>query len=202
MSITTKNTEQKILTAAKYIFQQKGMDGARMQEIANKAGINKALLHYYYKNKQILFEAVFYQAFKVLAPKLSEILNSDLQLFAKIKAFTNGYIDFVIKHPYLPNFIIQELNRDSDFASKLIQRKDFPTINIFKLQIEHSIKKGEIKLISTNQLFINMISLTVFPFIGAPLLKGFTELSDKAYQNLLTDRKTEIANFIINAIKK
>ncbi|MDB9755955.1 TetR/AcrR family transcriptional regulator, partial [Winogradskyella sp.] len=58
-----KNTEAQILNAAKQIFQTKGMDGARMQEIADKAGINKALLHYYYRNKQLLFEAVFKNAF-------------------------------------------------------------------------------------------------------------------------------------------
>ena len=65
-----EKTEVQILEAAKNVFQFKGMDGARMQEIADKAGINKAMLHYYYRSKQLLFEAVFNQAFSLLAPQL------------------------------------------------------------------------------------------------------------------------------------
>ncbi|MBP8792594.1 MAG: helix-turn-helix transcriptional regulator, partial [Lutibacter sp.] len=92
-------TESTILNAAKSIFQRKGMDGARMQEIADEAGINKALLHYYYRSKQLLFEAVFKSAFSMLAPQLNKVLNSDDSLNDKIKGFTKNYISFTIKHP-------------------------------------------------------------------------------------------------------
>ena len=102
-----ENTEEQILEAAISIFQTKGMDGARMQEIADKAGINKAMLHYYYRSKKLLFEAVFKNAFSLLAPQLNNILNDDSSIEEKIKSFTSNYITFIIKHPYLPNFIIQ-----------------------------------------------------------------------------------------------
>lgn len=85
--IKTENTETEILIAAKEIFQQKGMAGARMQEIADKAKINKALLHYYYRSKQLLFEAVFKSAFSLLAPQLNKVLNDDSDLFEKILGF-------------------------------------------------------------------------------------------------------------------
>ena len=68
-----ENTESQILNAAKNVFQRKGMDGSRMQEIADEAGINKAMLHYYYRSKQMLFEAVFKGAFSLLAPQLNKI---------------------------------------------------------------------------------------------------------------------------------
>ncbi len=202
MENKTENNEAKILNAAKNIFQQKGMTGARMQEIADKAGINKALLHYYYRSKQLLFEAVFNQAFKIIAPKLGAVLNSDLPLFDKIKQFTQGYISFVIEHPYLPGFIIHELNQNPEFAQQLTKKKHFPNIQKFQKQIEQAVKMGEIKPISPNQLFVNIISLTVFPFVGAPLLKGMTNLNDAAYNDLLNSRKTEVSDFIINAIKQ
>lgn len=202
MKTNSDNSEEKILTAAKIVFQQKGMAGARMQEIADKAGINKALLHYYYRNKQMLFEAVFYQAFKLIAPKLSAVLNAKLPLFEKIKQFTERYISFVLQHPYLPNFIIHELNQNPEFAKKLIQHDNFPNIDVFKSQIETAVKKGKIRAIEPEQLFINIMALAVFPFIGAPILKGFTKLDDSEYQIILTSRKTEVANFIINAIKQ
>ena len=82
-----ETTEQQILDAAKIVFQSKGMDGARMQEIADEAGINKAMLHYYYRSKQLLFEAVFKQAFSLLAPQLNSILNDDSSIEDKLHLF-------------------------------------------------------------------------------------------------------------------
>jgi len=195
------NTESEILEAAKTIFQRKGLFGARMQEIANEAGINKALLHYYYRSKQLLFEAVFKQAFSLMAPKLNAIINSDLALEEKIKKFMHNYISFVIKHPYLPNFIIQELNNNPQFIKQLVAENHFPNITAFKKQVNDLVKNGKIKEITPEQLFVNMMALSIFPFIGAPLLKGFTNMNDKTYQILLKERKTTAADFIINAIK-
>ncbi len=195
------NTESEILEAAKTIFQRKGLFGARMQEIANEAGINKALLHYYYRSKQLLFEAVFKQAFSLMAPKLNAIINSDLNLEEKIREFTHNYISFVIKHPYLPNFIIQELNNNPQFIQQLVAEKHFPNITVFKKQVADLVQEKKIKEIRPEQLFVNIMSLSIFPFIGAPLLKGFANMDDKAYQLLLEERKTTAADFIINAIK-
>jgi len=195
------SAETGILNAAKRIFQQKGMEGARMQEIADEAGINKALLHYYYRSKQLLFEAVFKNAFLLLAPQLNKVLNDDSSLFDKIKNFTNNYISFVIKHPYLPNFIIQELNRNPEFITKLTSEQHFPTIDKFKKQVQENIEAGIIKPIKTEQLLINIVALNIFPFIAAPLLKGFLSINNEDYKQLVEDRKTEVSAFIINSIK-
>ncbi len=196
---TTKEVD--ILNAAKRIFQRKGLDGARMQEIADEAGINKALLHYYYRSKQLLFEAVFKGAFLLLAPQLNKILNEESSLFDKIRNFTASYNSFVMKHPYLPNFIIQELNRNPDFVKKLANEKHFPNLENFKKQVDLSVKQGVIKQISAEQLFINIIALNLFPFLAAPLIKGFLQITDTNYQDLLEKRKTEVADFIIDSIQ-
>ena len=196
-----KDTEIQILDAAKKVFQRKGMDGSRMQEIADEAGINKAMLHYYFRNKQLLFEAVFMKAFSLLAPQLNGILNGNLSVFEKIKNFSNNYITFIMKHPYLPNFIIQELNRNPEFVKHLVAEKDFPNISIFTKQVNDKVAEGVLRPINAQQLFINIMALNVFPFIGAPLLKGFMKISDKAYMQLIEERKIEVANFIINSIK-
>lgn len=196
-----ENTEEQILDAAKSVFQTKGMDGARMQEIADKAGINKAMLHYYYRSKQLLFEAVFKNAFSLLAPQLNAILNDDSSIEEKIKNFTSNYISFIIKHPYLPNFIIQELNRNQDFILKLKDNKGFPNLDKFKNQVNDEVGKGIIKPISGEQLFINILALSIFPFVAKPLIMALTNSDKKAYNQLLEDRKTEVAHFIINSIK-
>lgn len=196
-----QNTEHNILEAAKRIFQQKGMDGARMQEIADEAGINKALLHYYYRSKQLLFEAVFKSAFSLLAPQLNKILNDESSLEDKIKNFTSNYIDFISKHPYLPNFVIQEINRNPEFILNLKENEGFPNLKTFKKKVDDEVKLGHIKPIKAEQLFINILSLSVFPFIGAPLLKAIGNIDDAQFKLLVEERKTHVAHFIINSIK-
>jgi|TARA_R110000868_G_scaffold344468_1_gene605483 TetR/AcrR family transcriptional regulator len=196
------NTEEQILNAAEKIFQTKGMDGARMQEIADNAGINKAMLHYYYRNKQLLFEAVFKKAFALLAPQLNTILNDDSSVEDNIRNFTFSYTTFMLEHPYLPNFIIQELNRNEDFILKLKENKGFPNLEKFKAKVTDEINQGMLNPIDADQLFINIISLNIFPFLGKPLIKAFTNLDDSNYNEFVQQRKVAVANFIINSIKR
>ncbi|TXD50831.1 MULTISPECIES: TetR/AcrR family transcriptional regulator [unclassified Polaribacter] len=196
-----KNTESLILEAAKSEFQSKGMEGARMQNIADEAGINKAMLHYYYRSKQLLFEAVFKNAFSLLAPQLNTILNDDSSIEEKVRSFSSNYISFIIQHPYLPNFIIQELNRNPAFMLKMKENSGFPNLEKFKKQVGVEVAKGFIRKISAEQLFINILALNVFPFVAKPLIKGLIAVDDEAFQQIIAERKTEVANFIINSIK-
>lgn len=196
-----QNTEEQILLAAKKIFQSKGMDGARMQEIADEAGINKAMLHYYFKSKELLFEAVFFSAFALLAPQIQSILENENSIEEKIRHFTLNYISFMIEHPYLPNFIILELNRNEDFIRKLKENKSFLNLDTFEIQVQKEVSKGVIKPINASQLFINILALNMFPFLSKPLLKAITNSDENTFQQLVEARKTEVTNFIINAIK-
>ena len=201
MAEKENGTEEKILNSAKKIFQQKGMDGARMQEIADEAGINKSLLHYYYRSKQLLFEAVFYRAFSLLVPQLTKVLNDDTELEEKIRNFTASHIGFILKHPYLPNFIFQELNRNPRFLEKMRNNQDLPDISRFKSQVESEVEKGNIRPISAEELFMNILSLNVFPFIGKPLLRTFVDADEEAYNQLMEERKNKVADFIWQSIK-
>ena len=197
-----QDTEEQILEAAKEVFQKKGMDGSRMQEIADKAGINKSMLHYYYRSKQLLFEAVFTSAFSLVAPQINKILNDDSSIEEKVRGFTHNYISFMSKHPYLPNFIIQELNRNPKFFDKLQSNAAFPSLEKFEKQVATEVEQGILKPIDGKQLFINIISLNVFPFVATPLIKGLLRMDDKEFENLVEARKTMVSEFIIDAITK
>ncbi|ARV05780.1 TetR family transcriptional regulator [Polaribacter sp. SA4-10] len=197
-----ENTEGQILEAAKNVFQQKGMDGSRMQEIANEAGINKAMLHYYFRSKQLLFEAVFKNAFSLLAPQLNKILNDDSSVIEKVRNFTSNYITFISKHPYIPTFVIQEINRNPAFIINMKENNSsFPNLDKFKKQVDFDIEKGILKPINAEQLFINILSLSIFPFVAKPLIKALTDVDDARFKQIIKDRKTEVADFIINSIK-
>ena len=159
-------TEEKILQAARKVFVRKGMAGARMQDIADEAGINKALLHYYFKNKAILFEVIFMQAAQKLFPRINEIFTGDLPLFEKIERFCEEYIDIIMENPYLPLFVINEINQNPDlFFEKLMNGKTRPNPEKFLQQMEREVKKGNIHKVSPLQLLVHLISLTIFPFV-------------------------------------
>ncbi|NTW33144.1 MAG: TetR/AcrR family transcriptional regulator, partial [Bacteroidetes bacterium] len=104
-------TEKLILKAAKKVFIDKGFDGARMQEIADLAGINKALLHYYFRSKEKMFDAVFEDVFMQFLPEVTEVMNSEITLFDKIKTFVDVYITALLKNPHIPIFVLHELSR-------------------------------------------------------------------------------------------
>jgi hypothetical protein len=107
----------------------------------------------------------------------------------------------MVKHPYLPNFILQELNRNPEFVTELISSKNLPGMKKFRNQIKDAVEEGKIRNIAAEQLFINILSLNIFPFVSTPLLKGFLEVSDKGFKDILEKRKTEVAEFIIQSIK-
>ena len=195
-------TEEKIFNAARIVFQKKGFSGARMQEIADEAGINKAMLHYCFKNKELLFQAVFMNAFGQLAPQINEIFNSNESVFEKIKKFTNSYITFVIQNPYLPAFVIQEMNNNPEFVMSFMRDENKPNPSQFVLQIEKEIQSGIIKSIQPKQLLLDIFSMTAFPFVAQTLVKGMLQISDSEFNLMMEERKTTIANQIINTIKR
>ena len=195
-------TEEITFDAAFKVFQLKGFKGARMQEIADEAGINKAMLHYCFKNKELLFEAVFMNAFGKLAPQINEIFKSQDSIFEKIKKFTDSYISFVMDYPFLPQFIIQEMNNNPEFVTKFLKKENRPDPTKLIHQIENEIKLGILKPINPKQLLIDIFSMTVFPFAAQALLKGMIQVSNEEFMQLMEERKKYIYEQIITSIKK
>ena len=197
------NTEQKILKAAQKVFITKGMAGARMQDIADEAGINKAMLHYYFKDKEKLFETVFLKEAQKFFPKINMIFQSDVPLFEKIENFVCEYIDEIQENPYLPWFVLNEINRDPDqFMYKIWGEKNLPKPAKFLEQIEAEVKKGTIKKIDPRHLLMNLLSMTIFPFVAKPMITRNLRMTDPQFRQAMEERKKEIPKFIIDAIRK
>lgn len=200
MTSKDKNTELKILKAAKEVFIVKGLEGSRMQEIADTAGINKSLLHYYFRTKDNLFDAVFKDAFFSMIPRIAKMFESDISIFNKIEIFVNDYIDMIVQNQYLPSFIFHETNRNPEkvvFLLKDVGLNPMLIIDIFNEEI----KKGNIKPIDPKQLIINIVSMCVFPFVAKPVMKGlFFNNNEKEFKIFIEERKKQVTNFIINAI--
>jgi TetR/AcrR family transcriptional regulator len=197
-----ESTEEKILSAAKKVFIIKGMAGARMQDIADEAGINKALLHYYFKNKEQLFENIFTKLTEGLWKQITSVFESDDPLFEKIHSFCSLYIEKVIQNPYIPLFVLYELNqRPTRFVKKMFRNNPLRPAKLMQ-QIDSEVKAGNIRRIDPPQLVMNMISLCVLPFMGKPMFMTVMNLDEKTFLDLMQQRKKVVPEFIINSIKK
>jgi TetR/AcrR family transcriptional regulator len=198
-----QTTEAAVLAAARKVFTTKGLAGARMQDIADEAGINKAMLHYYFRDKDKLFEVIFLEEAGKFFPKINNIFESDMPLFEKIAQFVNEYIDEMVANPYLPWFIINELNRDADrFLSKIWDIKLRPNPTKFLLQIDKEVKKGTIKKIDPMHLLLNLLSMTIFPFVARPMITRNFQMKPAQFEQMIEQRRKEIPKFIIDSIKK
>lgn len=195
------NTEKRILEAARKIFHIKGYSGSRMQEIADEAKINKAMLNYYFRSKDRLFEAVFKEAAQDFFPKVFQLVNSDLPLFEKIEFFVENYLTFLQSNMYIPGFMLNELAQNPQ------RLKDFFTDNKIKPpekflhEINDAIDSGLIIPIEPRTLVLNILSLCIFPIVAKPIIETVFNLSDEMYSRMIEERKKQIAHFVINAIK-
>jgi TetR/AcrR family transcriptional regulator len=203
MTENDKQTEEKIFEAATDVFVEKGMDGARMQDIANHAGINKALLHYYYRTKYHLFNAVFEKIAGQLFKKFAPVLDENLSLEEKIRFFFREHIGFLQRNPGLPSFLLNELNRNPERIKKLIQSID---INKLWATIEKQHKEELVKYNITRetipQLMTSIAALSVFPFAAKSIISGIMEKLGYDFDEYIEVRKKYAADFVIKAITK
>jgi AcrR family transcriptional regulator len=197
--ITEKSTEVLILEAAREVFIHKGFMGARMQEIANKAGINKALLHYYFRSKDQLFEAVFNQALYTFFPVVKNILEMEKPFREKIMLFVETYVDTLLANPHIPAFVIQELNTN---PTRLVLRmSDFGfDPNVIIQQIRREVDAGLLKPANPQHLMVNILGMCIFPFVAKPIIRGILKKSEDEYNRFLMERKKEIVHFVMQSI--
>jgi TetR/AcrR family transcriptional regulator len=201
VKVQDQTTEEKILAAARKVFLNKGMDGARMQDIADEAGINKALLHYYFRSKDKLFEHIFLEVATDFLPRVFAVLESDETLFEKIEHFCQAYIGQLQQTPYVPIFILNEINRQpQEFLKKVLGNRK-PPMGKMLGQIATEIEAGVIRPINPLHLLLNVMSLCLFPFVASPLVQVITGMDTSEFNALMEERKKEVPRMIIESIK-
>lgn len=195
-----QNTEQKIKEAATDIFMEKGLTGARMQEIADAAGINKALLHYYYRSKDKLFQAIFNDVIQEFAPKVLGALGSNLPLREKIERYVEEFINLLKSRPFMPVFIFHEMKNHPKALVDKVGILKSGAIPVLAKQLETEAEAGNIKPIAVQDFMINLVSLCVFPIMAKPMFQHVFSIEDQDFMKFLETRKNTIPDFIMSAI--
>jgi TetR/AcrR family transcriptional regulator len=202
MTENDKLTEEKIFESATDVFIEKGMDGARMQDIADHAGINKSLLHYYYRTKERLFNAVFEKIAGQMFKRFTPVFDENLSIEEKIRFFFREHITFMQKNPRLPAFFLNELNRNPARIKKLLQRIDIKKLwTTLEAQHKEELEKYNITKENIPQLMTSIAAMSVFPFVGKAIISVFMEKMGYDFDVYIEKRKEYAADFVIKAIK-
>jgi AcrR family transcriptional regulator len=184
------STEEKIKNAARIVFQKKGFAATRTRDIAEEAGINLALLNYYFRTKEKLFEIVMIETLSGFIQGMTAIFNNEDSAFEKkIELLANNYINIGIEYPDVPMFILSEIrNRPEDLFEK-IPAKQLITDSVFVRQFQEKVTSGEINEPNLLQIILNLLGLTIFPIVGRPFVSALFGLNDTQFVQLMQERK-------------
>lgn len=198
-----RQTEEQILEAAEEVFQQQGFAGARMQKIADEAGINKSMLHYYFRSKDKLFQKIFQESVRQFIPVIFKVLNSDLALVPKVEKLVETYYEIFKENPHLPSFVIHEMNQHPDRFKEFMSTVGIEEMPAkFAKQVQAEVEAGQMKRIDPKEFIVNTIALCVFPVIARPMVQTVFKMNDEQFIQFLEYRKKELPKFILNAVKK
>ncbi len=203
MAEIEKLTEERIFDAATEIFLERGMDGARMQEIADLAGINKSLLHYYFRSKDRLFDAVFEKVATRMFSRFSPLLDPGLTLEEKIRFFFREHISFMEENPRLPSFLLNEINRNPERMKEIIRRFDIMKVNeILEQQHGEEFKQVGITPSLMPQIMTSVAAMSIFPFAARGIVETILEKIGIRFDDYIEERKTFAADFVIRAFRQ
>ena len=197
------STEERIKQAAKKVFLEKGMNGARMQDIADEAQINKAMLHYYFRSKQKLFDIIFEEQLNKMMNLIMSTFLSDLKFEDKIRYLVKNQIDIISDTPTLPIFIISEVTKNPNILEEKLKDKPILAfIQTLRKMLKAEAKAGHIKPIKAEHFLLDIMSMVIYPVMAAPMVKTIFKTNDKQYQKIIEERKTHIADLMIEYLRK
>ena len=203
------DTEDRILDAAHAVFLRRGTAGARTQEIADEAGVNKALLHYYFRSKERLADAVFQRAARRLIPPLLAMLASDLPLEAKVRELVRRELDTLSATPGLPGYLLSEMHHHPGRLDELMAgilgtapgQAVSPVLARLRAQIADAVRAGAMRPIAAEQFVVSLVSLCIFPFAARPLLTAMLGGDDAAFDRMIAERRETLADFFLAGLR-
>lgn len=196
------STEEKIKRTALALFLERGFERTSIREIAKRAKINIALLNYYFRSKENLFDSIFSGLLGKYTPTLNSILNSPLPLEEKVKLYVQSYIDILLENPKLTYFVLSVLHRNPEKITRLKIFQSLYNTGNFSKQFMVEVKKGNIRDTDPTQFFINMLSLITFPFTIKQVIMEKNRMTEEDFVAFMQARKDLVAEMLLMSIKK
>jgi AcrR family transcriptional regulator len=200
--VADSSTEEKIKNAARIIFHKKGYAATRTRDIAEEAGINLALLNYYFRSKEKLFDIIMLESLHDFRQHIIVALNDEkTSLESKIETLVSNYIDLLINQPDIPLFILSEIRNNPQALISKMNQKEIISKSYFIKQFQQAVQEGKIAPINPLHYIMNLIGMIVFPFVGRPILSHVGQLKQDDFNNLMEQRKKLIPKWL-KAISK
>jgi TetR/AcrR family transcriptional regulator len=202
------DTRERILDAARSAFRDRGTSGARMQAIADAAGVNKALLHYYFRDKETLASGVFTRELQHLIQPVLKVLGSELSLEGKVRQAVELYFTTLSAFPGLPAYVLAEIHYHPDRLQDFLETvadgdPRGRVLNVFSTlerQIDEAVAKGRMRPITPQAFVVNLVSLCVFPFAAGPLLDVLLG-GEHALRELMEERRRTLPDFFLKGLE-
>jgi AcrR family transcriptional regulator len=198
MAADEVQTEILIKEKAKILFFQKGFLNATTQEIADEAGVNRALIHYYFRSREQMLETLLDETLREKRERVKSILSSGRPFREKIAKYIDMIVDYGLKYPYLDNFIISEMARRPEKIKIFCARDPFRSSDLIREQLDTEVKSGRLAEMSAEHFMVNLISLCNYPLLAKSVIQTIHGLSDTAYRKFLVERKRIIYRSIFN----
>ena len=204
---TQTNSEERILQAAEELFLTKGYDGTKTTQIAEKAGVTHAMLHYYFRTKDKLFERIVNEKMEfVLTMVALPLANGANSFKERIQQCVETHFDFLVNNPTMPRFILNEVITNQERCEMMLQ-KIKPLIGVMAANLQNeanrAAEQGEIEPIDVKMLMLDILSLNVMTFVAFPVFDNiFPNTSDDLKNTFLQARKAENVTLIMKRIQK
>jgi len=194
------STEEKIKEAARIVFTSKGYAATRVRDIATQANINLALVNYYFRSKEKLFDIIMAETLQKLFNKIKPVINNEsTTITEKISGIADSYLDLLMEHPELPLFVASEMRSGSDKLPKMTGNGKLFLESHFAKQLQGLYAEGKIPFHPIN-IIMNLLGLIVFPFIGRPLFLKTGILKEDDFRNIIEERRKLIPLWIVGII--
>jgi TetR/AcrR family transcriptional regulator len=195
-------TRERILDAAHAVFLRKGTANSRTQEIADEAGVNKALVHYYFGTKAALADAIFERALGTIMPRIFGILaDPQRSIEQKIPDVMREQIDFHSARPYLAGYLLSEMHAEPDRLARLLGSRGGVPLDVIRRQLREAARAGRMRPISAEQFVVNLMGLLIFPFAIRPALGALLSLDATRWPAFLEERRRLLPDFFLAGLR-
>ncbi|MCC7194981.1 MAG: TetR/AcrR family transcriptional regulator [Gemmatimonadaceae bacterium] len=195
-------TREKILAAARTVFLRRGTADARTQEIADEAGVNKALLHYYFGTKEALAREVVAESLLVLFPRLFAILaDPDRSVEQKVRDAIEFETGFLLDEPYLPGFVAAEMHTHPERLVALVGDAAPPALDALRRQVAEATAAGTMRAIDANQFIVSLLASIIFPFVMRPVIEKLVLGEGKSFEQFIAERRAILGDFLIGGLR-
>lgn len=200
MAIKDSNTEKQIVEAARQLFFKEGRFKATTQEIADAAGVNRTLVNYYFRSRDILFERILLDARENMHSKLETVMESASSFREKIEPFVDVFIEQSLNLPYIDSYLISRMNdcgiTQEPLLDEMASKKMKGKVNSFLTEVAAEMEKGTIPKMTPADYLLNMSSMLAYPGVAQSMFKGVFQMNDKQYRQLLANRKAAILTML------